>query len=213
MNKLKLCIWRQNQQDLLINLMWESVREREESGSSGFRFEKWTTLTGIKADGRWKRLVKHFKRYNLNISHKFRAQKRGVVLEIWESSVKLGLRIWSQDLNQVTQVKRRWPGTEPWDSRKRSDLSSGRKTSRWRGAGMTICALLTDVVTASHVTLGIKQTLKGHLLKARHCWDDLAVVHQILTKSHYLQGRKLEQKGARCSGSQSELDMELESRW
>lgn len=44
--------------------------------------------------------------------------KSGLELEIQESSVKLGLRIWSQDLNQVTQVKRRWSGTEPWDSRK-----------------------------------------------------------------------------------------------
>ena len=42
----------------------------------------------------------------------------GLELEIRESSVKLGLRIWSQDLKQVTQVKRRWPGTEPWDSGK-----------------------------------------------------------------------------------------------
>ena len=42
----------------------------------------------------------------------------GLELEIRELSVKLELRIWRQELNEVTQVKRRWSGTELWDSRK-----------------------------------------------------------------------------------------------
>lgn len=37
----------------------------------------------------------------------------GLELEIRESSVKLELRIWSQELNEVTQVNRRWSGQNP----------------------------------------------------------------------------------------------------